>query len=133
VIFVNNSIPTAPTKPEDPIRFVGGPDFYRYVKNDPIRFRDPSGKCESPSSSPSPLQQFCGFAGWAGTSVGVAGAAVNLTTTGSVLGGEVTTGILELGIDIGVGAIAASPVGLIIGGIGIALLAVDLGCKAAGD
>ena len=29
---------------EDPIRFVGGHDFYAYVLNDPLRYRDPSGR-----------------------------------------------------------------------------------------
>ncbi len=30
---------------EDPIRFVGGPNYYRYVKNRPTSFRDPLGLC----------------------------------------------------------------------------------------
>ena len=30
---------------EDPIRLLGGNNFYRYVKNRPIDFRDPSGLC----------------------------------------------------------------------------------------
>jgi RHS repeat-associated protein len=116
---------------EDPIRFKAGTNFYKYVKNNSLRFRDPSGKCESPD--PSPLNQFCSAAGWVADAVGVAAVAVNVTTTGSVLGGEVTTGILELGVDVGVGALEASPVGVAIGVVALGFLAADLACKAAGE
>jgi RHS repeat-associated protein len=46
---------------EDPIRFDGGNDFYTYVHDNPVLFRDPTGLCPSPLGEQCPCVKEAGL------------------------------------------------------------------------
>jgi RHS repeat-associated protein len=76
---------------EDPIGFAGsGPNFYAYVRNNPIRFRDPSGMNPFDGTWPSPwpwmgggiLEVICWGSGTCETVVVVGGVVVGVAAVG---------------------------------------------------
>jgi RHS repeat-associated protein len=105
---------------EDPIGFRGGTNFYKYVRNNPVLFADPTGLCESKLHQIvcHPVTQL-----WAASSVGLGLAGVS-SVGGSAVGG----GLLTLGGEAGgiaVVSAAAAPavaVGLVLGAAAWAFL-----------
>lgn len=78
---------------EDPARFSAGVDFYTYVGNRPLNFRDPSGRCPAPNNTP------CAYEGTAlsPSQYAAAGAAFKADYIDSVTSGD-DAGLVAAGL-----------------------------------
>jgi len=115
---------------EDPIRFFGGHNFYRYVRNGPTDFRDPLGLCGSG----------CGAKALLGGLAHVAVDAIGLVPGGGAVSAVANDGeVLFKGFEASAsaastafGAFDTSPGGLTATGLGVTATAINVAKLAEG-
>ncbi|MGH9746028.1 MAG: RHS repeat-associated core domain-containing protein [Candidatus Acidiferrales bacterium] len=110
---------------EDPVHFMAGTNFYRYVNNNPGLLVDPTGFCPSPPKSPSPWKSICSALPFVGVFNGLAAGGVAL----GYLSGGVTT--LGLGAEVGTLAVVSPAAPVFVAGVGVIAASV-IACRIAG-